>query len=122
MATGKILNIRQVNTRVQRLEAEYNQQGYILARVTDLKMRPDGILEIYINEGIVEGFKVKGNVKTKDKVILREIRMKKGDPFNAKIARRSMQRIYNLGYFEDVNMKLNPGQEPNCRRNGSNRG
>lgn len=114
MATGKILNIRQVNTRVQRLEAEYNQQGYILARVTDLKMRPDGILGIYVNEGIVEDFKVKGNVKTKDKVILREIRMKKGDPFNAKIARRSMQRIYNLGYFEDVNMKLNPGQEPNA--------
>lgn len=114
MTPGKILNIRQVNTRVQRLETDYNQQGYILARVTDLKMRPDGILEIYINEGIVEGFKVKGNVKTKDKVILREIRMKKGDPFNAKIARRSMQRIYNLGYFEDVNMKLNPGREPNA--------
>jgi len=114
MATGKILNIRQVNTRVQRLEADYNQQGYILARVTDLKMRPDGILEIHVNEGIIEGFKVKGNVKTKDKVILREIRMKKGDPFNAKIARRSMQRIYNLGYFEDVNMKLNPGREPNA--------
>ena len=114
MATGKSLNIRQVNTRVQRLEADYNQQGYILARVTDLKMRPDGILEIHVNEGIIEGFKVKGNVKTKDKVILREIRMKKGDPFNAKIARRSMQRIYNLGYFEDVNMKLNPGREPNA--------
>lgn len=25
-----------------------------------------------------------------------------------------MQRIYNLGYFEDVNIKLNPGQEPNA--------
>ena len=24
-----------------------------------------------------------------------------------------MQRIYNLGYFEDVNIKLNPGREPN---------
>jgi outer membrane protein insertion porin family len=113
MAPGKILNIRQVNTRVQRLEAEYNQQGYILARVTDLKMRPDGMLGLYINEGIVEGFKVKGNVKTKDYVILRELKVKKGEPFNAKDARRSMQRIYNLGYFEDVNMKLNPGQEPN---------
>lgn len=25
-----------------------------------------------------------------------------------------MQRIYNLGYFEDVNIKLNPGQQPNA--------
>lgn len=24
-----------------------------------------------------------------------------------------MQRVYNLGYFEDVNIKLNPGREPN---------
>ncbi|MBP2656101.1 MAG: surface antigen, partial [Firmicutes bacterium] len=28
-------------------------------------------------------------------------------------ARRSMQRLYNLGFFEDVNMKLNAGVEPN---------
>jgi outer membrane protein insertion porin family len=24
-----------------------------------------------------------------------------------------MQKVYNTGYFEDVNMKLNPGKEPN---------
>ena len=30
------------------------------------------------------------------------MKLKKGEPFNAKDARRSMQRIYNLGYFEDV--------------------
>ena len=68
---------------------------------------------LLVNEGIVEDFKVKGNVKTKDYVITREMKLKKGEPFNAKDARRSMQRIYNLGYFEDVNIKLNPGQEPN---------
>ena len=41
------------------------------------------------------------------------MKLKPGKPFNAKDARRSMQRVYNLGYFEDVNVKLNPGREPN---------
>ena len=109
----QIINIKDVNVKVQRLEAEYNKQGYILARVADIRMLPDGTLLLLVNEGIVEDFKVKGNVKTKDYVNTREMKQKKGEPFNAKDARRSMQRIYNLGYFEDVNIKLNPGQEPN---------
>lgn len=110
---NKIINLKDVNTRVQRLEEEYRQNGYILARVTDIHMDTDGTLNITVNEGIVEDFKVKGNVKTKDYVITREMKLKKGKPFNAKDARRSMQRVYNLGYFEDVNVKLNPGKEPN---------
>lgn len=110
---NKIINLKDVNTRVQRLEEEYRQNGYILARVTDIHMDTDGTLNITVNEGIVENFKVKGNVKTKDYVITREMKLKKGKPFNAKDARRSMQRVYNLGYFEDVNVKLNPGKEPN---------
>ena len=96
----EIINIKDVNIKVQRLEAEYNKQGYILARVADIRMLPDGTLLLLVNEGIVEDFKVKGNVKTKDYVITREMKLKKGEPFNAKDARRSMQRIYNLGYFE----------------------
>lgn len=96
------------------MEAEYNKEGYILARVADIRMQPDGTLLLVVNEGIVEDFKIKGNTKTKDYVIIREMKLKKGEPFNAKDARRSMQRIYNLGYFEDVNIKLNPGQQPNA--------
>ena len=110
---GSVVNLKDINRRVLKLEEEYRQAGYILARVTDVHMDQDGTLNLTVNEGIVEDFKVKGNVKTKDYVVTREMRLKKGQPFNAKDARRSMQRIYNLGYFEDVNVKLNPGKEPN---------
>ena len=110
---GSVVNLKDINRRVLKLEEEYRQAGYILARVTDVHMDQDGTLKLTVNEGTVEDFKVKGNVKTKDYVITREMRLKKGQPFNAKDARRSMQRIYNLGYFEDVNVKLNPGKEPN---------
>ena len=109
----KIANLKQINKCVQKLEEEYRSTGYILARVTDVHMEQDGTLQVTVNEGLVEGFKVKGNKKCKDYVITREMKLKPGKPFNAKDARRSMQRVYNLGYFEDVNVKLNPGREPN---------
>ena len=111
---NKIANLKEINKCVQKLEEEYRANGYILARVTDVHMEQDGTLKVVVNEGNVEDFKVKGNVKTKDYVIIREMKLKKGKPFNAKDARRSMQRVYNLGYFEDVNIKLNPGREPNA--------
>ena len=111
---NKIINIKDVNEKVRKVEGEYSKAGYILARVTDVRVLPSGELYLHVNEGIVEDFKVKGNTKTKDYVITREMKLKKGQPFNSKDARRSMQRIYNLGYFEDVNIKLNPGQAPNA--------
>ncbi len=111
---GQMINIRESSRKLNFVEEQYKRDGYILARITDVALRPDGTMAVKINEGIVEDFKVKGNVKTKDKVILREIRLKKGEPFNSTLARRSLHRIQNLGFFEDVNMKLNPGREPNA--------
>lgn len=110
---GKVLNTRELHENVQAIDAKYHDDGYILVKIGDLDIDKEGKLKIAINEGILEGYAVKGNKKTKDKVIIREMRQKPGEPFNAKLARRSMQRVYNLGYFEDVNMKLNPGAELN---------
>ena len=59
----------------------------------DVYKRQDGTLLLVVNEGIVEDFKIKGNTKTKDYVIIREMKLKKGEPFNAKDARRSMQQM-----------------------------
>ena len=65
-------------------------------------MEKDGTLKVAVNEGIVEGFKVKGNVKTKDYVVTREMKLKKGEPFNAKAARRSMQRVYTWAILKTL--------------------
>ena len=111
---GEILNSTLLHDNIAAVQEQYRKDGYILAKVADMNMAPDGVLTLKINEGILEGYKVKGNKKTKDKVILREMRQKAGQPFNAKLARRSMQRVYNLGFFEDVNIKMNPGIEPNA--------
>lgn len=111
---GEIINTRTLGNNTADIRNYYNEQGYILAKVDDISMRPGGILSISINEGMLEDIVVKGNTKTKTKVITREMRVEKGQPFNVTQARTSMQKVYNLGLFEDVNMKLNPGKEPNA--------
>ena len=111
---GEILNSRILHENIQAIQDFYHKDGYILMKVTDMNIDPSGKLTIKISEGLLEGYAVKGNKKTKDRVILREMRQKPGDVFNSKLARRSIQRVYNLGFFEDVNIKMNPGVEPNA--------
>ena len=108
--TGKVMNSRELQKNVSAIQEKYRADGFILAKIEDMNIDAAGDLTLKINEGKLEGFAVKGNTKTKDRVILREMRLKIGEPFDVKKARRSMQRIYNLGFFEDVNMKLNPGE------------
>ena len=110
--TGAVLNSKTVAANLRSIEEYYKGQGYILAKAGDVNFSPDGVLTVRINEGIVEDIVVKGNTKTKAKVVAREMRTKKGQPFNTKDARRSMQKLYNLGFFEDVNLKLQPGKLP----------
>ncbi|MFC2728528.1 MAG: outer membrane protein assembly factor [Centipeda sp. (in: firmicutes)] len=114
LKNGELLNSRVLQQNVQAIQEKYRADGYILAKITDLNIAQDGTLTIKISEGVLEGYKVKGNKKTKEHVILREMRQKTGEPFNPNMARRSMQRVYNLGFFEDVNVKMNPGVEPNA--------
>jgi len=111
---GSILNSKALNDNVRSMETYYHDQGYILTKVSDVAMSPGGVLTLTINEGMLEAIQIKGNEKTKDYVITREMKVKPGQAFNVKDAKRSMQKVQNLGYFEDVNMKLNPGKDPNA--------
>lgn len=107
-----VLNTVQVGERIQGINAAYNRDGYILARVNDMAVDQDGVLHISITEGIVEDIVPHGNKKTKDYVILREFNQKKGQPFNKFLVRRSVEKVYNLGYFDDVNVRLLDGSTP----------
>lgn len=107
---GSVLNFVLVNQRLKDIEDLYLRQGYILVSIPSVEVTEDGTLHVTIAEGNVEDITLVGNEKTKDHVIMRELRFKKDRPFNKFLASRSMERLYNLGYFEDVNMKLLPGQ------------
>ncbi|MCB1158564.1 MAG: outer membrane protein assembly factor [Leptospiraceae bacterium] len=61
--------------------------------------------------GYIENIIIKGNKKTLDKVIRRELLFKPGDLFNSALINRSRERVYNLGYFKEVNLSYRPGSD-----------
>ena len=111
---GTILNSRTLHENITAIQEKYHGDGYVRMKFADMNVSEDGVVTLKISEGTLEGYAVKGNKKTKDYVVLREMRQKVGEVFNAKMARRSMERVYNLGFFEDVNVKMNDGVEPNA--------
>jgi outer membrane protein insertion porin family len=68
-----------------------------------------------INQGprvYVERIDIKGNVRTLDKVVRREFRLVEGDAFNTSKLRRTRERLQNLGFFSNVDIKTLPGSAP----------
>lgn len=59
----------------------------------------------------IENVIIKGNKKTQDKVIRRQLLFKIGDLYNSQMVNRSRERIYNLGFFKEVNFNMRPGSD-----------
>ena len=108
---GQIMNSVYVGQKVQGINAAYARDGYMLAHVDGIVVDDNGILHIHIVEGIVEDIIPAGNKKTRNKVITREFVQKIGKPFNKFLVRRSVERVYNLGFFDDVNVRMLPGEK-----------
>lgn len=107
----QVLNSVYVGQKIQGINAAYARDGYMLAHVDGVSVDDNGILHIRVVEGVVEDIIPAGNKKTRDKVITREFVQKKGKPFNKFLVRRSVERVYNLGFFDDVNVRMLPGNE-----------
>lgn len=58
----------------------------------------------------VNRIKVKGNVRTLDEVIRREMLLVEGDAFNSARMRRSSQRVKNLGFFKEAEIENVPSE------------
>lgn len=108
---GQIFCQKILKNDVDRISQLYKDRGYLLINIKDINFDEEGKLWIKISEGRLEKIVIEGNDKTKEKVITREINIEPGDLFNFETARKSLQKIYNLGYFDDVSMKLEPGSE-----------
>ena len=64
--------------------------------------RVDILYNITENEiAFVDKIKIRGNIKTRDVVIRRELRIYPGDKFDGEKLRRTKERLYNLGFFDE---------------------
>jgi len=97
----------------------YADHGYANADVTPLIKENEENLTVDITFDIQQGKKVQverieisGNIKTRDKVIRREIRVYEQELFSATKLKESLKNLRRLEYFEDVNFSTNPGSAP----------
>ena len=114
LKAGDRLNRIALKEDIRAIQKQYMKDGYVMAKIRDMEVGDDGKLLIKINEGILEGFKIKGLKKTKEKVVLRELRPKIGKPLNRNDVVRSYQRLTNLDFFESVDVKPIAGLEPDA--------
>ena len=60
----------------------------------------------------MDKIKIRGNIKTKDLVIRRELRIHPGDKFDGEKLRRSKERLTNLGFFDEVSYDTEETEQP----------
>lgn len=113
---GGIFSQEEFGEDLQRIQALYSERGYIFSSIIPKEKIDDELKVISYDIQIVEGeiahiedIIVKGNTKTKDYVILRELLVKEGEIFNASKIRRSQEKIYNLGFFKNVTLDIKRG-------------
>ncbi|MBE9212498.1 BamA/TamA family outer membrane protein [Plectonema cf. radiosum LEGE 06105] len=125
---GQILNLRELQEGIKLLVKQYQDQGYVLANVIGApQVSPDGVVTLQVAEGLVEDIRVQfrnkdGEVtnedgkpvkgRTQPYIVQRELQLKPGNVFNRNIVQRDLQRVFGLGLFEDVNVSLDPGEDP----------
>lgn len=125
---GKILNFKDLQEGIQKLNKWYQDNGYVLAQVIGSpQVSPEGVVTLEIAEGVIEDIQIKFVSKngeetddkgrpikasTKSYVILREMEQKPGVVFNRNTIQSDLQRVFGLGIFEDVKPSLTPAQDP----------
>jgi outer membrane protein insertion porin family len=106
---GAILNRTKLEADTQRVADLYFENGYIFNLIDRKETRDESKKEISYTIVIVERDRahiesiiIKGNEKTKDYVILRELPFEEGDVFNKKAVVQGLLNLYNLQYFTAV--------------------
>lgn len=96
----------------------YMDRGYLFFQVIPVET---GVTENHINyemrliegkEARVRNVIIKGNYKTNEHVIRREIRTKPGDLFNRNDIIRTQRELAQLGYFNEQAFQVNPIPNP----------
>lgn len=125
---NQILNLRQFQEGVKKINKWYQDNGYVLGQVTDNpNVSPEGTVTLQVAEGEIEkiqlrflntddedtdatGKPIRG--KTQEYIVTREMTLKPGTIFNRNTAQTDLQRLSRLGIFKDLKLSLNPGENP----------
>jgi len=104
---GEFYDQKKYEETLAELNNLYSEEGYIYVQITDVTTTQGNVVNI--DYGITEGVpanihfvKIEGNIKTKEKVVRRELSVIPGQRFHRSILLRSLRDVMYLNYFSNV--------------------
>ncbi|MFH1640860.1 MAG: outer membrane protein assembly factor BamA, partial [Candidatus Omnitrophota bacterium] len=117
---GEVFSDEALQQDIGNIQSLYFDRGYIFAQVQEAVSLNTYTGRTDINYSIIENdvayvdkIKIRGNIKTREVVVRRELRIRPGDRFDGEKLRRSKERLQNLGFFEEVSYDTEDTRAPN---------
>jgi len=115
----KFLSRKVLRDDILKLTDYYAESGYAFANIRPItRNSPEGDridITFKIDKGglvYIDRITIKGNNRTRDNVIRRELTIAEGGVFDSKAVRKSTQALQRLSYFEEVNITPEPSLDP----------
>ncbi len=116
---GDVYNAEDVEKTLVGVTNEVNRQGYPFAQVRPTGQRDRAThkvsLGFVVEDGprvYIERINIRGNTRTRDYVIRRELDLGEGDAYNRVLVDRAERRLNGLGFFKKVRFSNEPGSAP----------
>jgi outer membrane protein insertion porin family len=117
---GTPLNYKKLQQEKQKIDDLYFESGYIYNQINLKETRDETAGTISFSIAVVErerahieNLTFKGNEKTKDFVLAREIPLEEGDIFSKTKIIEGLRNLYNLQYFSSVDPEIHQGSADN---------
>ncbi|RLG11799.1 outer membrane protein assembly factor BamA, partial [Candidatus Pacearchaeota archaeon] len=116
---GKLYSQKKLQETLMEIYGLYGDKGYIFAQVfPDIKMREKDTFDVVfrIQEGHrvkIRKIEIKGNRKTYEEVIRRELDIFPGQYFNRSLVLKSQRDLWFLNYFQNVKVNYKPTEDSN---------
>lgn len=119
LKSGDVYGLDKLHKDISNLSDVYANLGFAFVEVDPkIEVHPKS-LTVDISYEIEKRMKVyirrigfEGNVKTRDKVIRRELLVREGETFSKEKLEKSIEMLQKLGYFEEVQFDMERGKWP----------
>ncbi|MET3589933.1 outer membrane protein insertion porin family [Bartonella silvatica] len=116
---GDLYNAENIEQSVAIINNKVADSGYAFAKVEprgNRNLKNHTISIVYnIEQGpraYIQRIEIRGNEKTRDYVIRRELDLNEGDAYNQTLVQRAKRRLESLGFFKGVNISMVPTDQP----------
>ncbi len=116
---GDVYNMTNAEETMQNLYTAYADEGYIYCSIVPVENVRDSIIDIEYTfkesqPANINLVTIAGNFRTREKVIRRELVTIPGQRYRRSDVIRSQREVFNLGFFEDIQiMPGNPDEDGN---------